>query len=180
MYAQVCTRPDIAYIAGMLGRYQTNLRLDHWKAAKKVLRYLQGTKDFKLTYRRIDNLEVVGYSDSDFAKYKDDKKSTSGYIFMLAGGPISWKSHKQQLTTTSTMMAKYVAVYNATCHGMLLRNLVVGLKIFNSISRPSKLYCDNSAAVNFSNIYSSTSAGLYIDTKHLFVRERVEENNLFY
>ena len=51
MYAQVCTRPDIAYIAGMLGWYQSNPGLDHWKAAKKVLRYLQGTKDYKLTYR---------------------------------------------------------------------------------------------------------------------------------
>ncbi|KAF5802908.1 putative RNA-directed DNA polymerase [Helianthus annuus] len=178
MYAQVCTRPDIAYIAGMLGRYQTNPGLDHWKAAKKVLRYLQGTKDYKLTYRRSDHLEVVGYSDSDFAKCKDDKKSTSGYIFMLAGGPISWKSHKQQLTTTSTMMAEYIAVYNATCHGMLLRNLITGLKIVNSISRPLKLYCDNSAAVSFSNSNSSTGAGLYLDTKYLFVRERVEENNL--
>ncbi|KAJ0585764.1 putative RNA-directed DNA polymerase [Helianthus annuus] len=178
MYAQVCTRPDIAYIAGMLGRYQSNPGLDHWKAAKKVLRYLQGTKDYKLTYRRSDHLEVVGYSDSDFAKCKDDKKSTSGYIFMLAGGPISWKSHKQQLTTTSTMMAEYIAVYNATCHGMLLRNLITGLKVVNSISRPLKLYYDNSAAVSFSNSNSSTGAGLYLDTKYLFVRERVEENNL--
>ncbi|KAJ0539592.1 putative RNA-directed DNA polymerase [Helianthus annuus] len=178
MYAQVCTRPDIVYIAGMLGHYQTNPSLDHWKAAKKVLRYLQGTKDYKLTYRRSDHLEVVGYSDSDFAKCKDDKKSTSGYIFMLAGRPISWKSHKQQLTTTSTMMAEYIALYNATCHGMLLINLITGLKIVNSISRPLKLYCDNSAAVSFSNSNSSTGAGLYLDTKSLFVRERVEENNL--
>jgi len=149
MYAQVCTRPDIVYIAGMLGRYQSNPSLDHLKAAKKILRYLQGTKDYKLTYRRSDSLEVVDYSDSDFAKCKDDKKSTSGYIFMLAGGPISWKSHKQQLTTTSTMMAEYVAEYNATCHGMLLRNLIAGLKVINSISRPLKLYFDNSAAVSF-------------------------------
>ena len=118
----------------------------------------------------------MGYSDSDFAKCKDDKKSTFGYIFMLAGEPISWKSHKQQLTTTSTMMAEYVAVYNATCHGMLLRNLIVGLKAINSISWPLKLYCDNSAAVSFSNNNSSSGAVLYLDTKYLFVRERVEEN----
>jgi len=97
---------------------------------------------------------------------------------MLAGGPISWRSHKQQLTTTSTMMAEYVAVYNATCHGMLLRNLIGGLKVVNSISRPLKIYCDNSAAVSFSNNNSSSGAGLYLDTKFLFVRERVEENNL--
>jgi hypothetical protein len=77
-YAQVCTRPDIAYVTGMLGRYLNNPGHDHWKAVKKVLRYLQGTKDYKLTYRRSDHLEVVGYSDSDFAKCKDDNKSTSG------------------------------------------------------------------------------------------------------
>ncbi|KAK9063217.1 hypothetical protein SSX86_017087 [Deinandra increscens subsp. villosa] len=178
MYAQVCTRPDIAYITGMLGRYQSNPGLDHWKAAKKVLRYLQGTKEFKLTYRRSDDLEVIGYTDSDFAKCKDDKKSTSGYIFMLSGGPISWKSHKQQLTTTSTMMAEYVACYNATCHAMLLRNLIKGLKVVNSIQRPMKIYCDNSAAVSFSNNNSSSGAGLYLDTKYLFVRERVEDQSV--
>ncbi|KAD3067741.1 hypothetical protein E3N88_35621 [Mikania micrantha] len=171
MYAQVCTRPDIAYITGMLGRYQSNPGLDHWKAAKKVLRYLQGTKEYKLTYRRSDDLEVIGYTYSDFAKCKDDKKSTSGYIFMLSGGPISWKSHKQQLTTTSTMMAEDVACYNATCHAMLLRNLIKGLKVVNSIHRPMKIYCDNSAAVSFSNNNSSSGAGLYLDTKFLFVRE---------
>ncbi|VFQ73348.1 unnamed protein product [Cuscuta campestris] len=92
---------------------------------------------------------------------------------MLAGGPISWKSHKQELTATSTMMAEYIALYNATCHGMLLRNLITGLKVVNSISRPLKLYCDNSAAVSFSNSNSSTGAALYLDTKYLFVRELI-------
>ncbi|KAJ9561683.1 hypothetical protein OSB04_006843 [Centaurea solstitialis] len=122
---------------------------------------------------------VVGsYLDSDFAKCKDDKKSTSGYIFMLSGGPISWRSHKQRLTTTSTMMAEYAAVYNETCHGMLLKNLIKGLMIVNSIERPLKIYCDNSAAVSFSNNNSSSGAGLYLDTKYLFVRERVEENDI--
>ena len=85
MYAQVCTRPDIAFTVGMLGRYQSNPGKDHWKAAKKVMRYLQGTKDYKLMYRRTSNLEVVGYSDSDFAGCVDSRKSTSGYIFILTG-----------------------------------------------------------------------------------------------
>ncbi|GJU29573.1 putative RNA-directed DNA polymerase [Tanacetum coccineum] len=133
---KVCTRPDIAYITGMLGRYQSNPGKEHWKAAKKVLRYLQGTKNSMLTYRKTDNLEVVGYSDSDFAKCKDSSRSTSGYIFMLSGGPISWRSHKQELTTTSTMMAEYVACYHATSHAILLRNLISRLKVVDSISRP--------------------------------------------
>ncbi|XP_070015646.1 secreted RxLR effector protein 161-like [Nicotiana tabacum] len=89
MYAQVCTRPDIAFAIGMLGRYQSNSGLDHCKAGKRVLRYLQGTKDFKLTYKYSDSLEVIGYSDSDLDGCKDAGKSTSGYIFLLAGGVMS-------------------------------------------------------------------------------------------
>ncbi|RVW29052.1 Retrovirus-related Pol polyprotein from transposon TNT 1-94 [Vitis vinifera] len=69
MYAQVCTRPDIAYVVGMLGRYQSNPSIDHWKAVKKVLCYLQMTTDYMLTYRRTDNLEIIGYSDSNYAGY---------------------------------------------------------------------------------------------------------------
>ncbi|GKC01356.1 hypothetical protein Tco_0987492 [Tanacetum coccineum] len=127
-YAQVCTHPDIAYITGMLGHYQSNP----------------------------GNLEVVGYSDFNYPKCKDSSRSTSGYIFMLSGGPISWRSHKQELTTTSTMMAEYTACYHATSHAILLRNLISGVKVVYSISRPIRLYCDNSSKVRFSNITSST------------------------
>ena len=114
IYAQVCTRPDLCFVTGVLGRYQSNPGPDHWKAAKKVLRYMQGTKDFMLTYKRTDNLEIVGYSDSDFAGCVDSMRSTSGYIFTLAGGAISWKSSKQTLTAGSTMQAEFVACYEAT------------------------------------------------------------------
>ena len=129
MYAQVCTRPDIAYVVGLLGRYQSNPGIDIWKVVKKVLSYLQGTKDYMLTYRRTDNLEIIGYSDSDYAGCKDTRKSTSGYIFMLSNGPISWKRHKQSLLASSTMEAEYVACYESTCHAIWLRNFVSGLML---------------------------------------------------
>ena len=89
MYAQTRTRSDISFAVGMLGRYQSNPGLFHWRAAKKVLRYLQGTKDHMLTYRKTSNLEVVGYSDSDYAGCKDTQKSTFDYLFLLAVGAIS-------------------------------------------------------------------------------------------
>ena len=92
--------------------------MDHWKTAKKVMRYLQGTKDYKLMYRRTSYLEVVGYSDSDFADYVDSRKSTSGYIFILVDGVISWKSIKQTLTATSTMEAEFISCFEATSHGV--------------------------------------------------------------
>ena len=82
MYAQTCTRPDISFAVGILGIYQSNPIMDHRKAAKKVMRYLQGTKDFMLTFRRFDSLKVTSYSDSDFARCIDSRKFTFGYLFM--------------------------------------------------------------------------------------------------
>ena len=94
MYDQVCTRPVIAFVVGMLGRYQSNPGINHWKIAKKVMRYRQGTKDYKLMYRRIDNLEVINYFDSDYVGYINSRTSTSEYVFMLIGGDVSWRSAK--------------------------------------------------------------------------------------
>ncbi|KAK2975463.1 hypothetical protein RJ640_003616 [Escallonia rubra] len=118
MYAQVCTRPDIAHVVGMLGRYQINPGMGHWKVAKKVMRYLQGTKDFMLIYRKSDNLEVIGYSDFDYTGCVDTLKSTSGYVFMLAEEDVSWKSAKQPLVASHTMEAEFVACFEASCHGV--------------------------------------------------------------
>jgi hypothetical protein len=80
----------------------------------KVLRYLQGTKGVMLTYRRSDSLHIEGYSNSDFAGNVDDRKSTSGYVFTLAGGAISRKSSKQTVTASSMMYAKFIACYETT------------------------------------------------------------------
>ncbi|XP_077232610.1 secreted RxLR effector protein 161-like [Tasmannia lanceolata] len=157
MYAQVCTRPDIAYVVGMLGRYQSNPGMGHWTAAKKVLRYLQGTKDYMLTYRRSDRLEVIENSNLDFAGCLDTRKSTSGYVFLLPGGAISWKNVKQRLIASSTMEAEFIACYEATMQALWLQNFVTGLRIVDSISKPLVIYCDNSAAVFFSNNNKSGS-----------------------
>jgi hypothetical protein len=89
MYAQVCTHPDLGFVTGMLGRYQKNLGISHWNRIKKVLRYIQGTNGLMLTYKRSDSLEIVGYSDSDFAGCLDTDRSTSSYVFKLTGEAIS-------------------------------------------------------------------------------------------
>ena len=88
-YAQVCTRPDLSFVTRVLGRYQSNPGIEHWKMVKKALRYVRGTTGLMLTYRKTKSLEIEGYSDSDFAKNVDDRKSMSGYIFTLAKGAIS-------------------------------------------------------------------------------------------
>lgn len=81
MYAQVCTRHDLAFAVSILGQFQSNLGQVHWVAAKKVLRYVQRTKDCKLVYKENDTLELVGYADVDLGGCVDSLKSTFGYVF---------------------------------------------------------------------------------------------------
>ena len=169
MYAQVCTRSDIEYIVGMLGRYLSNPGKYHWIPAKRVMRYLQGTKDYMLTYRKSDQLEIIGYSGC-----RDSMKSTLGYIYLLAGGAISWKSVKQSIVSSSTMEVEFVACYEASNHGIWLRNFVTGLRIMDGIERPLKLFCDNKSAVLYSNNNRSSTKSKFIDIKFLVVKERVQ------
>lgn len=178
MYAQVCTRPDMAFVVGVLGRYQANPGLPHWTAAKKVLRYLQRTKDFMLCYHKNDDLEVIGYIDSDLAGCKDDCRSTSGYIFFLGEGAISWKSAKQTIRSTSTMQAEFIGCYEAMKQAVWLRNFIGQMGVVDSISRPLKIFCDNEAAVFFSKNNKRTSASRLMDVKYLVVRDRVKDKEI--
>ena len=110
-----------------------------------------------LTYKHVDCLEVVGYSDSDFAGCQDSRKSALGYVYLLAGGVVSWQSAKEPIIASSTMEAEFIACFEATSQAIWLRNFITGLRIVNSISRPLKVYCDNSAAIFFSNTNKSGS-----------------------
>ncbi|RVW13581.1 Retrovirus-related Pol polyprotein from transposon TNT 1-94 [Vitis vinifera] len=141
---------------------------------KRVMRYLQRTKDYMLTYRRSSHLEIVGYSDSDFTGCLDSRRSTSGYIFMLAGGAVSWKSVKQTLIASSTMEAEFIACYEASNHGIWLRNFVTQLRIVDGIEKPLRINCDNKAAELYSKNNRNLSKSKHIDIKFLVVKERVQ------
>ena len=119
---------------------------------------------------------MVSFSDSDYVGCVDDKKSTSSYIYMMAEGVVSWKSVKHTLTTSSIIEAEYVACYEATCHAIWLRNFISSLEVVHSISRPLKLFCDNSAVVSFYRNTKSTSHSKHIDVKFFFVKEKVAKS----
>ncbi|XP_060195238.1 secreted RxLR effector protein 161-like [Lycium barbarum] len=178
MYAQVCTRPNIAFIVNALGRYQSNPGRSHCVATKKVMRYLKKTRDYMLVYKKVDDLEVIGYSDSDYGGCPDDLRSTSGFIFMLAGGAISWKSVKQTLTASSTVQAEFVACYGAATQASWLKIFISGLVIVDSISRPLKIYCDNRAAVFYSKNNKSSSVSKHMEIKYLVVRDMVKGKDI--
>ncbi|XP_043714493.1 secreted RxLR effector protein 161-like [Telopea speciosissima] len=178
IYAQVCTRPDIAFAVSVLGRFQSDAGLAHWTAAKKVMRYLLRTRDFKLVYRRDERLEVVGYSDSDFSGCTDDMKSTSGYVFLMGGGAISWKSVKQTIIASFTIQAEFVALFEATTQAVWLRNFIAELRVVDTISKPLQLWCDNNSAVIFSKNNKKSNSSKHIEIKYLLVREKVIEGEV--
>ena len=178
MYAQVCTRPDIAFATGLLGRYQSNPGHDHWVAAKKVMRYLKRIKDHMLIYKHVQDLQLVGYSDSDFAGCQDEKKSTTGYIFKLAGGAVSWKSEKQKLIASSTMQAEFVACFSATTQAIWLRNLIKELTVFDFVDRPIQLYCDSNSAVLFINNNRGLKGSKHMEVKYLTIKEKVQKGDV--
>jgi hypothetical protein len=97
---------------------------------------------------------------------------------MLASGAVSWRSAKQTLTATSTMEAEFVSCFEATSHGVWLKSFISGLRVVDSISKPLKMYCDNSAAVFMAKNNKSGSRSKHIDIKYLAVRERVKENKV--
>ena len=114
---------------------------------------------------------MVGYIDSDFRGCIYSKKSTSGYVFLLAKGAISRKSAKQSVIASSTMEAEFVGCFEAANHGLWLQNFLSGLRVVDSISRPLKIYCDNVAVVFFSKNDRYSKAAKHIEMKYLSVKE---------
>jgi len=101
MYAMVCTRPEIAHVVGVLSRFMSKPWKEHWTAMKRVFRYLRGTSDYGLCYKGRLGLDRVlyihGFVDADWAGDLDQRRSSSGYVFNLFGGAVSWMSKKQSI-----------------------------------------------------------------------------------
>ena len=94
IYLSTRTRPDIAFAVSTVAKFTAKPTEQHWKAVKHILRYLAGTNNFRLLYTRNESTECTGYSDADWAGDIDDRKSTSGYLFLMSGAPVSWRGVK--------------------------------------------------------------------------------------
>jgi hypothetical protein len=145
---------------------------------KKVLHYVQGTKDLMLTYRRSDSLEIKGYSDPDYAGDKDDRKSTTGYMFTLAGGAISWKSCKHLIVASSTMYTKFIAYFEATNRVLWLKKFIPDLKVVDCIDKPLKMYCDNQPTIFYAHNNKSSKATRPIKIKYYIMKDKIQDRTI--
>ncbi|KAE8680647.1 hypothetical protein F3Y22_tig00111372pilonHSYRG00031 [Hibiscus syriacus] len=123
MFAMICTRPDIAQAVGVVSRYMANPGKEHWNIVKRILRYIKGTSNIALCYRG-SNLLINGYVDSDYAGDFDKSKSTTGYVFKIAGGAVSWVSKLQSVVAISTTEAEYVSATQASKEAIWLKMLL--------------------------------------------------------
>ena len=127
-----CTRPDIQYTVNRLASYNANPSLQHTTVLKRLLRYLSSTRDFGITYRKTSGEKLfVGYADASFGSV-DEYKSVTGYVFIAGGAAIVWKSVKQSVIAMSSTEAEYVALSEAGCEVIWLRNLYSELGFIQS------------------------------------------------
>ncbi len=169
MYLSVSTRPDIAYAVGALARYMSCPTSVHWLAAKGVLRYLAGTRDYCLIFSG-SSLQLVGYCDADYAGDLDSRRSTTGYVFIMNGAAISWQSKRQPTIAASTTEAEYMAAAAAVKEALWLRKLLADFGL--NISTVD-IMADNQSAIKLLRNPISSLRSKHIDIVHHFARERV-------
>jgi hypothetical protein len=178
MYAMLGTRPDIAYAVGAVSQYSSNPGRSHWTAVKRIFRYLKGTTNYALEYEASDS-KLVGYSDADWAGNIDDRRSTTGYIFLIAGGAVSWSSKKQPTVALSTTEAEYMALTQATKEGIWIRRLLMEISVKPELYRQSTVIrSDNQSCISLARNSIHHARTKHIDIQHHFVREKVENEEV--
>lgn len=172
LYAMLGTRPDIAFAVTRLSKYNANPSEAHMNYAKYVLRYLQGTKAYRLRYKGASNDGLISYSDSDWAEDRDDRHSTSGFVFLMAGGAVSWASRRQPTISLSSTEAEYKAASD-TCRQLAwLRTF--GNELGDDVTDPTPLCLDNQGSIFLSVNPVIDRRTKHIEIRYHFIREQVE------
>jgi transposase InsO family protein len=175
MYASQATRPDITYAVTALSQFSSKPTEEHWKAVKRVLRYLRGTPHYGLTYRgetsrsQSPTLTLSGYCDSDWAEDEIDRRSITGYAFLLSGAPISWASRKQSTVSHSSTEAEYMAASDAAKEAVWWRSFLTSLGY--APSGPTTIMSDNQGSIKLSKNPENHRRTKHIDVRHHYIRE---------
>ncbi|KAK1435086.1 hypothetical protein QVD17_00846 [Tagetes erecta] len=175
LYLQA-TRPDIAYAVNVLSQFVADPRNNHMEAANRVLRYLKGTPGQGILLSREGAPVLTAYCDSDWLGCPYTRRSRTGYIVLLGGAPISWKTKKQSVVSRSSAEAEYRAMASTVSEILWIRWLLHDLQVH--ISSPTPLFCDNQAARHIANNPVFHERTKHVEMDCFFVRERVESKDI--
>lgn len=163
------TRPDITFAVNRLSSFMSCPTDEHWKAAQRVLVYARDTADLSVTLGGHD-LTLTGHSDSDWAEQREDRRSTTGFLFCLGKSPVSWKSRRQPTIALSLTEAEYMALTDTAREALWWRAILEELGVIN-LSSATVIHYDNKGAGDLAKNPCHHSRSKHIDVKHHFIRE---------
>ncbi len=169
------SRPDIVFAVGLCARFQTSPKESHLIAVKRIFRYLVGTPDVGLWYKKGSHFDLLAYCDADYAGDKIERKSTRGACQFLGEALVSWCCRKQNTIALSTTEAEYVATSNCCSQVIWIKNQ---LEDFSLRYTCIKILCDNTSAINLSKNPIQHSRSKHIEIKHHFIRDHVNKKDV--
>jgi hypothetical protein len=172
MWGQLATLPDLSFAVSLLSRFQANPGLDHWNALLHVVGYIKNTMDYGLTYSRNSDLSPTAFVDTDYGGCKDTRRSTSGYVFIMAGGPVTWSSKRQTTVALSTVEAEYVAMSRCAQQMVWMQSWLDEVDIEHSI--PGLIKGDNRGAMALTKNTKDHGKVKHIDIRHHYIRELLQ------
>ena len=177
LYASGGTMVQVAAPTGQVCRYMHNPGRSHWKATQRIIKYLKTHKNRGLFYKygTGKHIKLVGYCDSDYNSDKDDRISTTGYVFKINGRTITWNSKKQASTALSTSEAEYMALCEAAKEAVWLRRILEELGFPQDTTT---IYEDNMGAVLFTRNNVNHKRNKHIDIRYHYTRQLVEKGDI--
>jgi hypothetical protein len=174
----LATRPDLTYSVCLVARFMDRPTEMHMVAIKRIMRYLKGTLTHRILYKHKPDrkFELIGWTDSDYAGDLNDRKSTSGYVFMLGTGAVSWSSKKQPIVTLSTTEAEYVAAAACACQCVWMRSVLKHLQVEQG--EGTTILCDNSSSIKLSKNPVMHGRCKHIDARFHFLRDLVKDGTV--
>ena len=177
LYLSIISRPDITFMVNKLSQFNCCYQENHWKAIKRIFRYLQGTLNIGIIYSSSSsNLNLIGFCDADYAADVDTRKSTSGFLVNLGGSPVSWSSRLQKSVATSTTEAEYIAIADCVKDIIWYKQLMKELKI--PIKSTTKIMSDNQGAIKLTKNSVFHKRTKHIDVRYHFIRDHQEKGEI--
>jgi hypothetical protein len=175
-YLALSSRPDISAAVNFFSRFQSAPTDIHWSHLKRVLRYLKGTINYGLVFRRRNGATpLLGYADADWGKNLQDRRSISGNIFQVYDGTVSWMTRKQNTVALSSTEAEYVSLSQAFCEAIWLRNLLEELGV--QVDHPVPLYEDNQSCIRIAEEPCDHKRMKHVDIRYNFLREKIQDGH---
>ncbi|XP_020262360.1 uncharacterized protein LOC109838320 [Asparagus officinalis] len=165
------TRPDKIFAVGLVSRIVEEPRQEHFKVAKRILMYVQGSINEGLFYSQSVYQRLVGYTNNDYGGDLDKRKSTSGYMFSIGSAAFSWSSKKQSVVALSSCEVEYIAASAGACQAIWLRNLMKELQ--HEQEAPIEILIDNKSTITLSKNPLAHGRSKHIETRFHFIRHQV-------